>query len=63
MSNPTKTQTLAVTFCDVLDNPEARRLVDQIEDYRASWDGENRYAWEIETLIGEVKTLTGYQMD
>lgn len=46
---------------DALNNPEARKLVDAIEDMLASWDGENRYAAEIEYCIKEIFELTGYQ--
>jgi hypothetical protein len=48
------------TFRTALNHPEARELIDSIEDMLASWDGENRYAAEIQHCIEKIEKLTGY---
>jgi len=53
-----------MTFIQVLNNPAARALVDQIEDVASSLQGKSgdRVLEDIQTaLIDELYTLTGFQ--
>ena len=51
------------TFCQALDHSEGRGIIDQIDDYRASNGGEQRFAWEINSLVDELFEATGYRME
>lgn len=44
-----------------LQNTEARKLIETIEDMLSSWDGANRYETEIANCIEEIFQLTGYR--
>ncbi len=52
-----------MTFTQVLNNPAARSLVDQIEDLNGSLDGKtDQWLEDIRTrLIDELYALTGFQ--
>lgn len=52
-----------VTFIDVLNNEEAKELVERMDDMRASTDGEKRYAKEIKRIQQEIEELTGFSFD
>ena len=50
-----------MTLIDALNNPKAKQMIESIEDMRASWNGEERYADEIADLINQIYKLTGYR--
>ena len=44
-----------------LENPEAKKLIETIEDCLASWNGQERYESIIKICIAEIKELTGWE--
>lgn len=50
----------AVTFTDALKHPQGKEIIEKIEDYQASTDGERRFASEIADGWAELKKVTGY---
>lgn len=49
-----------MSFLEVLNNEEAKALVELIEDMLSSSNGEIRYAAEIQNCIDQIFELTGY---
>ena len=51
-----------MTFIDALNHsPEAKTLIESIEDCLSSWDGRRRYASELEAMVAELFEMTGYR--